>query len=147
MYRVSPQKAERQIFSTLRATFKSGIFFTSLVKASIADENDTKIIKFGWVSLLLCPFLEIQSLSNFAWFLRPMSVEFCIGKGLSYGVFGEAHWSERCHIRPLTLFLLDTDQWASPKHHMKGHCQTQLFAHRSPKSSEIWKWLCFKKWA
>ena len=34
--------AERRIFSTLRA-------FTSLDKASSAEENDTKIIKFGLV--------------------------------------------------------------------------------------------------
>ena len=38
--------------------------------------------------------------------------------------FGEAHWSEQCHIRPLSAYIVsfvNTDQWASPKHHMKGH--------------------------
>ena len=47
--------------------------FTSLDEAFSAEENDTKIIKFGWVVLILCPFIEIWSFSNFARFLRPMS--------------------------------------------------------------------------
>ena len=51
-----PEKAERWIFSTLRA--KSIILFTSLDQTSSAEENDTKIVKFGWVVLILCPFLE-----------------------------------------------------------------------------------------
>ena len=116
-----PKKAEWWIFSTLRA--KSVIFFTTLVKASSAEENDTKIIKFGWVILILCPFLEVQSFSNFAWFLWPMSVELYRERPF-ITCFGEAHWSERCHIRPFlayTVSFVDTDQWASPKHHMKGH--------------------------
>ena len=37
----------------------------------------TKVIEFGWVILILCPFLETQSLSHFAWFLRPMREELC----------------------------------------------------------------------
>ena len=43
--------------------------FTSLDQTSSAEEIDTKIIKFGWVILILCPFLEIRSFSNFARFL------------------------------------------------------------------------------
>ena len=62
-------------------------FFTSLDKASSAEENDTKIIKFGWVIWILCPFLEIQSFSNFAWFLRPMSEELCREKPSKIMVF------------------------------------------------------------
>ena len=89
IYQVS-KKAERQIFSTLWA--KSVIFYTSLNKTSSTEENDTKIIQFGWVILILCPFLEIQSFSNFAWFLRPMSKELCREKP-SIWCFVEAHWS------------------------------------------------------
>ena len=59
---------------------KVSFFFTSLDKAFSAEENDTKVIKFGWVILNLCTLLEIQSFSNFAWFLRPMSEELCRDK-------------------------------------------------------------------
>ena len=52
-----PQKTERWIFSTLHS--KSGIFLTSLDKASSAEENDTKIITFGSVLFILRPFLEM----------------------------------------------------------------------------------------
>ena len=69
-----PGVPKERIFSTLRG--KSIIFYI-IDKASSAEENDTKIIKFGWVILILCPLLEIQSFSNFAWFLRPMSEELC----------------------------------------------------------------------
>ena len=85
-----PKKAERRIFSTLRS--KSIIFFTSLTKASSAEENETTIIEFGWVILILCPFLETQSFSNFARFLRPMSEELCREWPFIW-CFGEVHWS------------------------------------------------------
>ena len=42
-----PKKAERRIFSTLRA--RNVIFLTSLDKAASTEENDTKIIKV-WLS-------------------------------------------------------------------------------------------------
>ena len=41
----------------------------SLDKTSSAEENDTKIVKFGCVILNLCTLLEIQSFSTFAGFL------------------------------------------------------------------------------
>ena len=85
LYRVS-KKAERLIYSTLQA--KSVVFFTSLNEASSAEEIDTKIIEFGRVILILCPFLEMQSFSDFAWCLRPLSVEL-YREGLSYGVLGK----------------------------------------------------------
>ena len=50
-------------------------FLHSLNKTFSAEENDTRIIEFGWVILILCPFLETLSFSNFAWFWRRMSVE------------------------------------------------------------------------
>ena len=67
---------------------KISYFLTSLDKASSAEENDTKIINFGWVILNLCPLLEIQSFSNFAWFLRPMSKELCRGKAFHLVFWG-----------------------------------------------------------
>ena len=131
-----PTKEERQIFSTLRA--KNFIFLTPLDKASSAEENDTKIIKFGWVILNLCPLLEIQSFLNFAWFLPPMSEELCRDKA-SIRCFGEAHALIRGNKR-------NTDQWASTKHRMEG-----FSLHNSSlvgrKNQAIWKWLYFKKWA
>ena len=82
---------------------KVSIYFTSLVKASFTEDNDTKIIEFGWVILNLFPFLEIQSSSNFAWFLQPKSVELYRERPFRW-CFGEAHWSERCHIRPFSAY-------------------------------------------
>ena len=95
IYTGCPQKAERRIFSILRA--KNFIFLTSLNKASSAEDNDTKVSKFGWVILNLCPLLGIQSFSNFAWFLRPMSEELCRDKA-SIRCFWEAHidpWQQK----------------------------------------------------
>ena len=66
--------------------------YTSLDKASSAEENDAKINKSGWAILILCPFLEKQLFSNFAGFLRPMSEESCRDKP-SIWCFVEAHWS------------------------------------------------------
>ena len=68
-------------------------FFTSLDKASSAEENDTKIIKFGWVILILCPFLQIQSFSNFAWFFATDERRIVSREKPSIWCFVEAHWS------------------------------------------------------
>ena len=46
-YTGCPKKAEWRIFSTLRAKSVYFFMFTSLDKASSAEENDTKIITFG----------------------------------------------------------------------------------------------------
>ena len=75
-----PKKTERRIFSTLPAKKLMSYFLTSLYKTSSAEEIDTKIVKFGWVILNLCTLLELQSFSNFAGFLGPMSEEFCRDK-------------------------------------------------------------------
>ena len=75
LYRVS-QKKRNGGFS-VPCELKVLYLFTSLDQTSSAEENDTKIIKFGWVVLILCPFLEIRSFSNFTRFLRPMSEELC----------------------------------------------------------------------
>ena len=64
IYRVS-QKKRNGGFS-VHCELKVLYLFTSLDQTSFAEENDTKIIKLDWVVLILCPFLEIRSLSNFA---------------------------------------------------------------------------------
>ena len=56
---------------------KISYVFTLLDRTSSAKENDTRIVEFGWVILNLCTLLEIQSFSNFAGFLGPMSEECC----------------------------------------------------------------------
>ena len=66
LYRVS-QKKRNGGFS-VPCILKVVYFLTSLDKASSAEENDTKIIKFGLVLFILRPFLEMQSFSNFAGF-------------------------------------------------------------------------------
>ena len=109
LYRVS-QKSGTADFQYLAS--KKLIFLKTLLdKASSAEENYTKIIKFGWVILILFPFLEIQSFSNFAWFLRPMREEYCVGKSIPHVFWGS----------PLiSVSFVATDQWASPKHFMEG---------------------------
>ena len=77
-YTACPKKSGTVDFQYL--TGQIFFFFTSLDKISSAEENDTKIIKFGWVILNLCTFVEIQSFSNFAGFLGPMSKDFCRGQ-------------------------------------------------------------------
>ena len=57
LYRVS-QKKRNGGFS-VPCELKVLYLFTSLDQTSSAEENDTKIIKLGWVVLILCPFLEI----------------------------------------------------------------------------------------
>ena len=75
--RVSPKKRNGGFSVPCRS--KMSYFWTSLDKTSSAKENDTRIVKFGLVILYLCTLevLEIQSFSNFAGFLGPMSEEFC----------------------------------------------------------------------
>ena len=75
-YTACPKKSGTADFQYL-AGKKCHIFLTSLDKTSSAKENDTRVVKFGWVILNLCTLLEIQSFSNFAGFLGPMSEEFC----------------------------------------------------------------------
>ena len=137
LYTGFPEKAERWIFSTLR-TESVAYDYIIIYRASSAEENDTKIIKFGWVILILWPFLEIRSFSNFAGFLRPMSGEL---------------WQDKPAIRCFCGSPLirgnkrNTEQWASTGQPYGLFVPTKFFAHPSQKSSEIWKWPYFKKWS
>ena len=136
LYRVSQKKWNGGFL--VHCELKVLHMITSLDRASSAEENDTKIIKFGWVILILWPFLEIRSFSNFAGFLRPMSGEL---------------WQDKPSI---TVFLWKpVDPWQQKKHGTMGFHRTtyglfvptKFFAHLSQKSSEIWKWQYFKKWS
>ena len=86
IYRVS-QKKWNSGFS-VPCELKVLYLFTSLDQTSSAEENDTMIIEFGWVVLILCPFLEIRSFSNFARFLRPMSRRIMSGIAFHYNALG-----------------------------------------------------------
>ena len=91
LYRVS-QKKRNGGFS-VPCELKVLYLFTSLNQTSSAEENDTKIIKFDWVILILSwPFVKTQSFSNFAWFFDRWAKDY-VGNGLSLLCFGEAHWS------------------------------------------------------
>ena len=59
LYRVS-QKKRNGGFS-VPSELKVLYLFTSLDQTSSAEENDTKIVKFGWVVFILCPLLEMRS--------------------------------------------------------------------------------------
>ena len=102
LYRVS-QKKRNGGFS-VHCELKVLYMFTSLDGAHFAEENDALIIQFGWVILILWPFLEIRSVSNFAGFLRRMSGEL---------------WRDKPSIRCFCGSPLirgnkrNTEQWAS----------------------------------
>ena len=64
LYRVSQKERNGRFSVPCERKFSNCL--TSLDKAFSAEENDIKIIKFGYVILNLCPLLEIQSFSNFA---------------------------------------------------------------------------------
>ena len=127
-----PEKAERRIFSTLQA--KGVICFYIIRLKHLPQKNDTKISKLGLVILILCPFLELQSFSNFAWFLRPTSEELWREKPSIYTVYCGS---------PLCFFCCHGSM-GFPKTPYGSLVPTQFFAHRSEKSCEIWKWLYFK---
>ena len=74
VYRVSHKK--RNTGFSVPCNLKVLCLFTSSNKATSAEEINTKIIEFGWVILILWPFLKTQTFSYFAWFLRPMSEGF-----------------------------------------------------------------------
>ena len=113
--------------------------FTSLDKASSAEENDTYIIKFGWAILILWPFLEIRSFSNFAGFLQPVSEELWRDKPF-IRCFVEARWS---------VATKETRNNGLPQDNVWIVCLDKILRsyHRSQNSSEIWKWLYCKKCA
>ena len=108
-----PKQAERRIFSTLRAK-QFHIFFN------------------------LCPLLEIQSFSNFAWFLRPMSEELCQDKA-SIRCFGEAHWSVAM-IETRINGLPQNTKWMEV---FSLHNSSRVGRKNQAKFEE---WLYFKKW-
>ena len=64
LYLMSPQKAERSISITLIFENIAYILISS-AKTLSSKKNDTKIICFGLVVLILQPFLETQSFTNF----------------------------------------------------------------------------------
>ena len=113
IYRVSQKKKRNGGFS-IPCELKVLCIFTSVDKASSAEENDTKIIKFGCIILILCPFLEKQSFSNFAGFLRPMNKELCRDK-LKLSIIMVLYGSPLIRGNKR-----NTDQWASTRHRMEG---------------------------
>ena len=81
-----PKKPERRNFITLRvASIKCYIILHHWIKhlpqkRMIPRSLNRSLNLVEWVILILCSFLEMQSFSNFPWFLRPMSEELFIGK-------------------------------------------------------------------
>ena len=71
-----PERAERWIFSTLRA---KSIILVYVIRSNIFRRRDWYQDHYIWLGSFdsICPFLEIRSFSNFARFLRPMSEELC----------------------------------------------------------------------
>ena len=131
------QKAKRRIFRTLRA--ESFIFFTSLDKAYTAEEYDTKIVKFGWVILILCPV---------SWNTVIFKFRFIFATDERRIVSGKVFHMVFCGSPLIRVSFVATDQlWASPKLLMEGFSRHKASLIGRKKSSEILKWLYFKKWA
>ena len=110
LYRVSQKKSGTADFQYL-AGQKCHIFLTSLDKTSSAEENDAKIVKFGWVILNLCTLLEIQSFSNFAGFLGTHEQRILSGQTIH---------TLSCGSPLFRVSFVATDQRASTKHRMEG---------------------------
>ena len=111
--------------------------FTLLDKASsAAGEWYLDFIKFGWV--ILINYDHFLKYGNFQ-----ISLDFC------------NRWVKNCGGTNLPYRVLwkPIDPWQQKKHGIIGFHRTtyglfvptKFFAHRSQKSSEIWKWLHFKK--
>ena len=64
-----PEKAERSIFNTLRMKFATYYKF-AYERTFSPEKNDTKIVKFGSVILILWQFHESLSFSTFRPFSR-----------------------------------------------------------------------------
>ena len=99
-----PKKEEQRIFSTLQS--KSVICFY-IIKQSIFRRREWYQDHWIWLS----NFDSIPISWNtviFKFRLIFATDEHCVGNGLSYA-----------HFRYAVSFV-DTDQWASPNHHMKG---------------------------
>ena len=75
IYRVS-QKKRNGGFS-VHCELKMMYTFIPFDRASFAEKNDTSIIKFGWVILILCQFLERRSFSNFTRIWHVASLYLC----------------------------------------------------------------------
>ena len=63
IYRVSHKKRDGGF--SVPCELKVLYLFMSLDQTSSAEETDTMIIKFGWVVLILCPFLEKKVIFKF----------------------------------------------------------------------------------
>ena len=145
-----PQKVERQIFSNLRSTCKSVIFFfTSLNKASSAEENNTKIIEFGWVILILCLISWNTVIFKFCLIFATDEWRFVSGMAF-HKVFGGKP------IDPCQQKNVNGKQPYVTSFRSMGFTKNTLWKafpdtilRSSQKSSEIWKWLYmyFKIWA
>ena len=112
--------------------------FTSLDKASSPEENDTKIIKFGWVILILCLFFYNTVIFKF-WLIFATDEQRIVK--------GKAFHTVFCGSPLIRVSFVAMDQWASPNHLMEALSRHNSLLIGRKKSSEIWNLLYFKKWA
>ena len=104
-YTGCPKKAERRIFIPQSNKFH----ILDIIRTSSAEENDTRIIKSGWVIRNLCRLLEIQSFSYFALLFCDRWTKNCVGT-----CFHKVSWGNPL-IRGNKTFQRNADQWASKK--------------------------------
>ena len=135
LYRVS-QKKRNSGFS-VPCKLKVWYIFTSLDKVSSPEQNDTKIIKCGWVILILCPFLEIQSFFKYSLDFGDRQAKNCEGKSLPYSVL----WKP---IDP--CFFCFHGSMGFPKHLMEALSRHNSSLIGRKNQAKFEKWLYFKKW-
>ena len=132
-----PEKAERWIFSTLRA--ESVVYFY-IIRWSIFRRREWCLDHSIWLSI----FCDSMTIS---W--NTVIFKFCwiFATDQRWIVAGQTFY---------TVFLWKSvDPWQQKKHgtivfHRTTYglsVSTKFFAHPSQKSSEIWKWPYFKKWS
>ena len=130
-YTGCPKKADQQIPYDLKVWYS----FSSWNKASFAEENDTKIIEFGWIILILCPFFNTV-IFTFRLIFATDDRRIVSGMAFHMAFLGKpidpCHQNKRCKRK--------TGIW-------KAYPDAIIYVHWSQKSSEIWKWPYFKKWA
>ena len=129
LYLVPPPKKKNEAKWLICSMLQSinVVCLASSYKASPDEKNGTEIIEFGLVVLLLWSFLETQSFSNLfnSWERMDRKFTPC---DHSYMLFC-SHW---CMVSPTAMY----------ERPQKADSLTLNLR----KWTEIWKWLCFRKW-
>ena len=116
LYRVSQKKRNGGFSVHCELKVLHVYLFTSLDQTSSAEEIDTKIIKFGWVVLIILPISWYTCTVIFKFRSIFATDERRIMSGIAFHFNALGNPVEPCSF-------VDTDQWLSQNTTMKGHSQ------------------------